>query len=348
MLVVERPWRAELLLLLVLAPSAAPAQTQEPTVVRLRDAVGDTIDLAERDSFRLFPSTADFHHAVILALPGPEFFAQVTLAGTDTTTQVYVRIMPTELERIRFLIGNREYMAGQVRSDSSAALALASFWQEIEGRPLQSIAGEPTDVQSIARVPADAATAAGQQTQPATDENRYHCTLLGTTGGSALGGCIGSWTGIKQVRTEYHSCFGNFYSEPIYAVNHPLFWTAACGLTALGSYAGYATGAKLDRRPPSSLPKEGKGWRTGCAMGAAIPGLLLGISFFALAGGTHFGATEFLGQIENDEPGLTVLPMALTGLCIAVEVTTIGYHIGRSIDRSNAQKAEAKRRELGR
>jgi hypothetical protein len=40
--------------------------------------------------------------------------------------------------------------------------------------------------------------------------------------------------------------------------------------------------------------------------------------------------------------------MALTGLCIAVEVTTIGYYVGRLIDRQNAEKAEKKRRALGR
>jgi hypothetical protein len=33
---------------------------------------------------------------------------------------------------------------------------------------------------------------------------------------------------------------------------------------------------------------------------------------------------------------------------LTVEVTTIGYRIGRSIDRNNAAKAEAKRRALGR
>jgi len=71
MLVVERLRREGplLLLALALAPSAALARAQEPMVVRLRNAVGDTIDLAERDSFRLFPNTAGFRQAVILAIP---------------------------------------------------------------------------------------------------------------------------------------------------------------------------------------------------------------------------------------------------------------------------------------
>jgi len=74
----------------VLAPAVAHAQ--EPTLVRLRDAVGDTIDLAERDSFRLFPNTSGFRQAAILAIPGPEFFARVSLGIGDTATPVYYRI----------------------------------------------------------------------------------------------------------------------------------------------------------------------------------------------------------------------------------------------------------------
>jgi hypothetical protein len=45
---------------------------------------------------------------------------------------------------------------------------------------------------------------------------------------------------------------------------------------------------------------------------------------------------------------MTFLPAALTGLCIAVEATTIGYQIGRAIDRKNAEKAAARLRALGR
>src|SRR5512136_1330389 len=93
---------------LLLAAAAALAAAQEPTVVRLRDAVGDTIDLAERDSFRLFPNTAGFDHAVILTIPGPEFFAEVTLAPGYAPRQVFLRITPYQLERIRFLIDNRK------------------------------------------------------------------------------------------------------------------------------------------------------------------------------------------------------------------------------------------------
>jgi hypothetical protein len=40
--------------------------------------------------------------------------------------------------------------------------------------------------------------------------------------------------------------------------------------------------------------------------------------------------------------------MAFTSLCIALESVTIGYRIGRAIDRREAEAAEARRRALGR
>jgi len=329
MLVVERSRRAELLLLsvLALAPAAAPAQTGEPVVVKLNDAVGDSLDRAERDSFHLFPNTTGFRDAVILALPGPEFYAEVTLDEADTTAQVYYRIQPGQLERIRALIDNREQVMAQLQSDSSSARALASFWHSIEDSPLRNMTSEPPVAPEAPPPP----------TEPVTIENRYVFTLLGMTLGSGAGGCVGTRVAFKQVGST-----GGCISLPIYAVNHPLFWSTACGLTTLGSVAGYAVGDRLDHKTasPTTLPDEGAGWRTGCAIGAAIPGLALGTVFAVLA-------IDSQGQIENDPWRLTALPLALTGLCIAVEVTTIGYRIGRAIDRRNAEKAEAKRRAPG-
>jgi len=315
---------------------------QEPTLVRLRDAVGDTIDAAERDSFRLFPNTAGFSHAVILAIPGPEFFAEVTLAGADTARHIYFRIMPSQLERIRFLIDNREYMAGQVTSDPNAELTLASFWKAIENQPLRNIAGEPADV----------ATAARPQLQSATTENRYNWTLHGTTLGSCAGGCLASWVGIKMVEPgHYEDCFGMSMPVPAtYSVNQPVFCAAACGITALGSTAGYLMGDKLDRRPlPSQpLPNEGTGWRNGCVGACLVPALALGFVAAAAAQGTLYGREPSGYNIENDPNGLSTIPAVLTGLCVSVEVVTIGYHIGRAIDRGNAEKAAANLRAPGR
>jgi hypothetical protein len=327
--------------LLLLAAVAASAAAQESTVIRLRNAVGDTIDRAERDSFHLFPNTVGFRHAVILGLPGSQFFARVAQSDGDTLLPVYYRILPGQLERIRFLIDYRDFVAEQQKTDTTVAPSLKAFWREVEARPLREIA--------VAN--AESGTENSPTAPSIITEYRYHMTVLGTTAGSALGGCVGSWAGIDVVdHIPVNNCLDQNVMVPVYSVNHPVFWTTACCLTALGTTAGYAAGDKLDRTRPAALPlpEEGKEWRTSCAIGAAIPGLILGGGFFLLAGPLHYGRTELQGEIQNDRTWTTMLPMALTGMCVAVEVTTIGYYVGRVIDRQNAEKAEKKRREPGR
>jgi hypothetical protein len=328
--------------LLLLAAIAALVAAQEPTVLRLRDAVGDTISRAERDSFHLFPNTTGFRSAVILDLPGSQFFAKVAQADGDTlVVPVYYRILPGQMERIRFLIDYRDFIAEQQKVDTTVAPSLKAFWREVESRPLREIASG-----NIEPHPENSPTAPS-----ITTENRYHMTVMGATAGSALGGCVGSWAGIEVVdNVASTNCLDQSITVPVYSVNQPVFWTTACCLTALGTTAGYAAGDRLDRMRPAALPlpEEGKEWRTSCAIGAVIPGLVLGTGFFLLAGPLHYGRTELLGDIPNARTGMTVLPMALTGMCIAVEVTTIGYYVGRVIDRQNAEKAERKRRESGR
>ena len=325
--------RLVLLLALLLAATVAPAAAPGPTLVRLSDAVGDTVELAERDSFHLFPNTTGFQHAVVLALPGPDFYAEVALASSDTAGQIRYPIKPSQLKRIRFLIDNRDFVAAELKSDSGTAQTLVAFWRSIEERPVRGIAGEPAgELQSLV----------------ASVENRYSYTLHGATLGSIAGGCIGSRAGITYDRTENPNCC---VSYNVYIYDPFVFWGASCGLTALATGAGYALGAGLDRKQAGQMTqlKEGTKWRTGLAIGALVPGVALGLTAFWTLGGTRYGVLEHLfDRIENDPDDWTTLPMAFTGLCIAVESATIGYQIGRAIDRREAEAAEAKRRALGR
>jgi hypothetical protein len=332
----------------LLLAAIALAAGQEPTVIRMSDAVGDTIDRAERDSFHLFPNTAGFQHAAIVELPKPEILADVTLAEGDSARRVFLRLMPSQLERIRFLVDNRDFVAAQLRADSSAARTLASFWQAIEEHPLRSMAGEPADARDIAQ-PIPRENAASESSPSANSENRYLYSLHGATLGSIAGGCIGSHAGITYTRTEEASCL--FPAYDVYTLDPSIFWGASCGITALGTGVGYALGAKYDRDQATSMAqlKEGTSWRAGMAVGGLIAGAALGFGTFIMTASTRYGVLQdFFDEIENDENDWTVVPMAFTGLCITVEGATIGYRIGRAIDRREAEEAEARRRALGR
>ena len=318
------------------------AAGQEPTVIRVSDAVGDTIDLAERDSFHLFPNTAGFQHATIIELPKPEILADVTLADGDSTRRVFYRLMPSQLERIRFLVDNRDLVEAQLIADTNAASTLATFWLSIEERPLRDASGDP----------ARESGALGAQPATTSFEHRYNYALHGATLGSIAGGCIGARTGYTLVEPghfEYTQCCA-IYVPPLYRVDLPIVLAASIGATAVTGAAGYALGAAQDRKPaPAWLKEEGTQWRTGCAGASVLPAIALGVLAGVVTRGTIFGRErEYHYNIENDPDGWSALPAVLTGLCVSVEVVTIGYHIGCAIDRREAEQAEAKRRALGR
>lgn len=278
-------------------PASEPQTESDAAVVRLSDVVGDTIDEAERDRYHLFPYTRGFRHAVFRALPGPEYLAEVTRVDDDSVRQVYYLILPGQLERIRLLLGDRAYVPPRARANVSRSLT--AFWWEVQKRPMKEAAAKAA-VHDIETLPVDTTTAGGPDMQSATFENRYSYLLHGATLGSIAGGLIGSQTGFGEA--------------------------TACGLTVVGAYAGYRHGSRLDRGVPSSLPpkNEGSGWRICCSIGALLPGLALGA-----AAGTFVGAAASQGSVPW-------IPAVLSGLCVTVEVVTLGYQMGRSIDQNQA------------
>jgi hypothetical protein len=340
--------RRPVCLTVLLLAAVTLAADRKPTVIRVSDAVGDTIDLAERDSFRLFPNTAGFQHATIIEIPKPEIQAEVTLADGDSTRRVFFRLVPSQLERIRFLVDNRDLIEAQLISDTSAASTLATFWRSIEEQPLRDTSGVPapagndSEPQVAATTPSDSLVRHGRG-------QRFDYTVHGATIGSAAGGCIGSHAAIRLIRVEEAGCLCP--SHGVYYYDPGVFWGASCGATALGMGAGYALGSKLDRSDtiPMRRLKESTNWRAGMALGGFVVGAAAGFGTFMLTATNRYGVLDdVFDVIENDPDDWTILPMAFTGLCIAVEGATIGYRIGREIDRRKAEEAEARSRALGR
>ena len=317
-----------------LLAAVALAAGQEPAVIRVSDAVGDTIDRSERDSFHLFPNVIWFQHATIIELPKSEILADVTLADGDSSRRIFYKLSPSQLERIRYLIDNRGVVETQLKSDSGSVRTLAAFWQAIEDHPLAGPECAPAEL-PLAHVP---------PTPSVTAEHRYDLALHGATLGSIAGGCIGAYTGYTLVVPGHHEqteC-GTIYIPPVYSVNVPIVLTTSIGVTAAGMAAGYALGGPEDRKPvPAPVPGEGTEYRNGCAAAGVLPAAALGLLAGVILQGTLFGR-ENSYDLENDTHGLSAIPAVLTGLCISVEVVTICYHIGRSIDRDKARAAEAR------
>jgi hypothetical protein len=349
---VDSPKRPSFLAVLLLA-AVALAAAQEPTVMRVSDAVGDTIDRAERDSFHLFPNTAGFQYATILELPKPEIMADVTFADEDSSRHVFFRLVPSQLERIRFLVDNRDLVRTQLISDASAASTLATFWQSIEDQQWKNTAGDLAGISNAATALPEVDTAGSALARPSANyENRLTCAALGATLGSVAGGCVGAYTGYTLVTSghfEETECCA-FYVPPLYRVDLPIVLGTSIGATAAAGVIGYAFGAAEDRKPsPARLEDEKSEWRAGCAGAGAFPAIALGILTGVAVRGTIFGRErDWTYNIENDPDGWSALPAVLTGICVSIEVVAISYQIGRTIDRQKAEEAEARNRALGR
>jgi len=136
----------------------------------------------------------------------------------------------------------------------------------------------------------------------------------------------------------------------VFRIEPCVYYGAAVGMTAaaagLDTRWATASTARRSRRHPY-LVKARAGARAApsaplCPACGSVPASSCWPAAFTTA---EPGSSTTL---ENDEGGWSYLPMALTSLCITVEIATIGYHIGRKIDRDNALKAQKKRQPAGR
>lgn len=180
-----------------------------------------------------------------------------------------------------------------------------------------------------------------------TKENTFLWTLHGTTVGSCAGGAAGSWLAIKQSGwTEFISvpteCGTVTILMPVYDVNVPLFWSAACIGIGTGAFADYEIGERIDRNKTSALTEinEKTTWRTGCAIASAIPVAMLGFYTFAVLVISHFGKTDVPNEMRNNLE--TEIPALLVGVGLTIEVIHLSYQIGRTIDQRKAYNATKK------
>ncbi len=243
------------------------------------------------------------------------------------------------MERIRFLIDYRDFVAEQQKTDTTVAPSLRAFWQAIEEQPLASMESTRTG----------ARTAAGPCPRPVTAEHRLDYSLHGATCGSVVGGCIGartSYTVVEPGHYEEAMC-GPIYVPPLYSVDMSLLLATSIGVTAVGAAVGYVLGTHEDRKPvPARAAGENTQHRNDLTAASVLPAIAVGLLVGAAAQGTLFGRESSYG-LSNDPHGLSVIPAVLAGVCVSVDVVALCYEVGRSLDRDEAEQAERRNRAPG-
>lgn len=91
------------LLMLFLANAPCISQDTTGTVVILSDKVGPTIDLEERNFYKLFTGVEHFESAVLLEKPDGSYTFKITIKkeGEPSSTIPWITCTQEEIERIR-------------------------------------------------------------------------------------------------------------------------------------------------------------------------------------------------------------------------------------------------------
>ena len=221
-----------------LIAGAVPARAQETRVVRLSDAVGDTIDRAERDSFGLFPRTPSFRWACVLLTSGQLHCAAVGFGESTAFRTVFLRLAPSQVRRIRYLIDNHASGQELVGNGQNYALVVARFWESVETNPLSAVDGSPVHV--VFSVPAEA-------TRP---ESRPGPPKSWIIAGALIGCCLGGTAGVllsSKVNGGSPCSGGCFSMDPPWFGDYTFDNATCCAATGAGVAVGAGGGCLLGR-----------------------------------------------------------------------------------------------------
>ena len=100
---------------------------QDLSLVRLTDIVGDTIDLAERDQYNLFPGINNFESAWFFITKDSNNIAEITYCNKDSINQIYLKLTPYDVSKIGYLINKADTIKKIITSDENQKLVLDRF-----------------------------------------------------------------------------------------------------------------------------------------------------------------------------------------------------------------------------
>jgi hypothetical protein len=277
-------------------------ETETGRVIVLSEKVGETIDLAERNYYRLPLVSSNFLSAVILQFADSSLAVQITELKDGAVQKRNIPISRTDLENMRrnirkespfFLNKDVKVMAGAANKEAKEKWT-KERWQD----------------------------------QTSYDQgSSYRATggVLGFTLGAAVGMLIGKgFQGQKVKRQVQHEAgWGadpwteNFYS---YENEYAPYWGAGIGGVG-GAVAGYFLGKNADQEYYILVPKNIRTERTEISeVGSLLGGGGIGFVMGGIAGRTlyapmshnadkmHLGGNEFLsGFIVGTSMGIMII-----------------------------------------
>jgi hypothetical protein len=226
-------------------------------VIVISEKVGETIDLNERNHYRLFLFSQNFQSAVILQLPDSSFVAQIT---EEKEGIEQLQTVPIDRQTIFIL---RKYIDDFEKLTPSDKLALLKIKESKNTGP-ENLTARMTEARRQAKTLMkekwDKKWWREETQNDLGTSYRTSGMLVGFLAGSAAGMLIGKgFQGKKVVRQEYHEggwgsgpWTENFYS---YKSKYAPHWGAAIGGVG-GAVAGYCIGKKADKEYYILVPRE--------------------------------------------------------------------------------------------
>ena len=330
-----RPDYLVYVLVVVLFVSVSFAQVK--VLYKISEVVGDTIDLAERNQYSLFPAIEDFISARFLVNADSVYIAEVNYGNKDSIKILRLRLMSREVERIKFIIEHPELIEQQAKQDTETVIAVFDrFWSTIEARRI------PDSVDVAPR---------------SKKSDRVTWIIRGTTVGAAIGhltatAVVSGIPGEMRIPpTEEIGCFGARCCaeqqfgcgelvpspKPIYMINLGVYYIVTSLITGAGTVGGYLLGEMGSKKPSVNILKVER----------TKKGTVIRVLTWIFSPMIAVGAINALGYmsksiLDSSEDKKAVdlieiaLPVGIVGFGVTFEFVRLGYRIANAVDRHEA------------
>lgn len=273
-------------------------ESESRKAIIISEKVGETIDLKERNQYRLFLFMENFKSAVVVQMSDSSFVMRITEEENGIKRVDSIPITLKVLQRLRQYIDNSEKLDDPDKDIFSVSPKKPN--EELKRVPTIEVKRQEAK-QRIAAAKRQARISAKEKwtkerwkEEILNDRGQSYRTsgmLVGFLAGSAAGMLIGKGFQGKKVKSQIvHEVPGwdendpkSYYTEKFYSYKykHAPHWGAAIGGIG-GAVAGYFMGKKADKEYYILVPKDirqagtSSSWFTNLVMGFGVTGIGIG------------------------------------------------------------------------